>query len=51
MGIVIFTREIAEELIARGFPLIDKTAKAWHFEDSSDLRQEVEQLLEILDSY
>ena len=44
--IAIFTEEIAEGLMERGFELVTKTKKAWYFEDSVWLREAVSELLE-----
>ena len=48
--IAIFTPEIAEELIARGYKLIAQTKKAYYFEDSAQLRLVVIELLDMLNS-
>ena len=45
---VIFTPEVAEELIARGFELIAKTRKAWYFEESIMFWVAVDEILEDL---
>jgi hypothetical protein len=44
----IFTPEIAEELIARGFELVARTDKAYYFEDSVLLWRTVCELMEAL---
>jgi hypothetical protein len=44
----IFNEWIAEELIARGFKLIDRSALAWFFEDSVLLERAVTELVEAL---
>lgn len=44
----IFTKEVAEGLIERGFELIARTEKAYYFTDSVWLRVAVEELLEII---
>ena len=46
MDIAIFTPEVAEALIMRGFELVAQTDKAWYFRDSVLLRDAVEELLE-----
>ena len=40
----IFTEEIAEELIARGFQMVGRSKYAWLFEDSELLEQAVTEL-------
>ena len=45
----IFTPEIAEELIARGFELVARTEKAYYFIDSVLLERTVCELLEQLE--
>lgn len=41
---VVFTEEIARVLIDNGFTLLEKTEKAWHFEDSVSLWAIVDEL-------
>lgn len=45
----IFTPEIAEELIARGFELVARTKKAYYFVDSVRLERAVCELLELME--
>ena len=40
----VFTKEIAEELIARGFKMVGYTDKAWFFENSVSLERDVGEL-------
>lgn len=47
MSIAIFTEAIAEGLIERGYELIARTEKAWHFEESALIWEAVDELLEI----
>ena len=44
----IVTKEIAMELIARGFALVDQKERVWYFEDSALLWASVEELVEAL---
>ena len=41
----VFTPEVAQGLIARGFKLVGYTDKAWFFEDSVLLERAVNELL------
>ena len=47
--IAIFTPEVAEGLIKRGFELVAKTSKAWYFEDSPELWCAVDELMSDLE--
>lgn len=40
----VFTKEVAEGLIVRGFKMIGYTDKAWFFEDSVSLERAVGEL-------
>lgn len=44
----VFTPEVAEGLIARGFKLVGYTDKAWFFEDSVSVERAVSELVEAL---
>ena len=41
----VFTPEVAEGLIARGFKLVGYSDKAWFFEDSASLERAVAEIL------
>lgn len=47
MEIAIFTKEIADELIVRGFTLVGRSKLAWFFEDSTLLQETVEELIKL----
>lgn len=49
MDIAIFTPEVAEALIMRGFELVAQTEKAWYFKDSMLLRDAIDELLAALE--
>lgn len=49
--VAIFTEEIAMGLMARGFELVTRTSKAWYFEDSRELRDSIDELLESFAAY
>lgn len=44
--LAIFTPEVAEALIAKGYKPVEKTKSAWLFKDSAAIRKTVEKLLE-----
>jgi hypothetical protein len=44
--IAIFTPEVAEALINKGFSVVTQTKKAWYFEDSIEIRIVIEEILE-----
>jgi len=48
MEICVFTKEVAEELIARGFNCWRVSEKAWHFEYSVLLQEAVSELVSAL---
>lgn len=44
----VFTKEVAEGLLVRGFKLKGYSEKAWYFEDSVRLERSVEELVAAL---
>lgn len=44
----VFTREVAEQLIAQGYELKGRTEMAWLFEDSAQLERAVVELIDRL---
>jgi hypothetical protein len=48
--IAIFTEEIAEELMARGFQMVGKSKLAWFFEDSKEIEVAIEEIIKFLEN-
>lgn len=46
----IFTPEVVEMLVARGFKIVTYTDKAWYFEDTIAFERAVIEILEILEN-
>ena len=46
----IFTPEVVEMLVARGFEVVTYTDKAWYFEDTKEFERAVIEILEILEN-